>query len=426
MTTATATPTPQGERFMDRRYGLFLHWNPSSVVGQEISWSREFDRPEILNKPRAHEVSPRVCIPAALYDTLYRHFDGRDFDAPALVEKAKRWGHRYIYLTTKHHDGFCMFDTAATDYKSTAPECPAGRDFVRELADACHAGGMGFGVYYSQPDWHHPDYRTENHDRYIDYLHAQVEELCTKYGPIDTWWFDGLAGDSQVTGRPAPKPFERPADPARWRAEELITKMRRWQPDMAINERCALPCDFDTPEQRVGEYRPERPWESTITLGDQWAYSFNERVKHTDDVIGFLIDAACGGGNYVVNVGPDRYGNVPPEQERVLDGVGRWLERYGHTIYGTRAGPWPRWIWGGSTHREGKVWIHVRRWPERYATLELHLGGGTLRGEPRLVTPGSLDHRVEDGTLYLILPVRDHDGIDAIVEVDFDTMPRFD
>ncbi|WP_308918004.1 alpha-L-fucosidase [Jannaschia sp. LMIT008] len=419
------TATPQGERLMDLRYGLFLHWNPSSVVGHEISWSREGPKREIMNKPRDSDVSPRLGVPAALYDTLYRHFNASRFDAPALVAKARRWGHRYVYITTKHHDGFAMFDSARTDYKVTAPDCPAGRDLTRELADACHAAGMGFGVYHSQPDWHHPDYRTENHDRYVEYLHAMVEELCTGYGPIAAWWFDGLAGDSQVIGRPAPPPFERIADPARWDAEALIAKMRRWQPDMAINERCALPCDFDTPEQRVGDADTGRPWESTITLDDQWAYRFQRDVKSAETVIGHIVDAATGGGNFVVNVGPDRLGVIPAEQERVLDRVGLWLDRYGHTIYGTRAGPWPRWIWGGCTARDDTVWLHVRRWAELDDTLRLPLGGGVLRGEPRLLTPGRLRHAVEDGVLHLALPLEDHDGVDAIVEVAFDAMPRF-
>ena len=393
--------------------------------GTRISWSREGPKPEILNKARGANVSPRVCVPAPLYDSLYRHFDARDFDAPALVAKARKWGHRYIYLTTKHHDGFAMFDTTQSDYKVTAPECPAGRDPTRELADACRAEGMGFGVYHSQPDWHHPDYRTDRHDAYIAYLHAMVEELCTGYGPIDAWWFDGLAGDKQVTGRRAPAPFDRPADPARWGAEALIEKMRAWQPDMAINERCALPCDFDTPEQRVGEYRPDRPWESTITLDRQWAYRFDQDLKSAKEVIGYLIDAATGGGNFVVNVGPDRHGTIPPEQERVLDRVGAWLDMYGHTIYGTRAGPWPRWLWGGCTHAGKTVWAHVRHWPELDDTLELPLGGGTLAAPPELVTPGTLDHSVRDGVLRLTLPLRDHDGIDAIVKLEFDTMPAF-
>lgn len=418
------------DRFMDLRYGLFLHWNPSSVIGHEISWSREGPKREIMNKARDHEVSPRLCVPAALYDTLYRYFGAERFDARALARRAKAWGHRYVYLTTKHHDGFAMFDTGLSDYKITAPDCPAGRDLTAELADAVRAEGLGFCVYHSQPDWHHPDYRTERHGSYVEYLHGQVEELCTRYGPITAWWFDGLAGDSQVVGRPAPAPFERPPRPDLWDAERLIARMREWQPDMVINERCGLPCDFDTPEQRVGDDRTGRPWESTITLGDQWAYSFDERVKPAEEVIGYLVDAATGGGNFVVNLGPDRLGLIPAEQARVMDRVGAWLDLYGHTIYGTRPGPWPRWLWGGCTHRaEGggtRVWVHARRWPELDDTLRLPLGGGMPRGAPRLVTPGRLEHEVADGALLLRLPLEDHDGIDAIVQMDFDTPPSFD
>ena len=415
--------TPRIDRFMDWRYGLFLHWNPSSVAGHEISWSREGAKPEIYNKMRGMDVSPRVMLPAPLYDSLYRYFDASEFDAEDLVARAKGWGFRYIYLTTKHHDGFAMFDTDQSDYKVTAPECPAGRDLFRELSRACHAAGMGLGVYYSQPDWHHPDYRTENHDRYIAYLHAQVEELCTAYGPIDAWWFDALSGESQVMGTAAPAPYHKEPDPALWDAEELIRKMRGWQPDMVINDRCVIPCDYTTPEQRVGEPCGE-PWESTITLGDQWAYSFNEHVKPAEEVIENIVDCATGGGNFVLNIGPDRHGLVPPEQVRVLDRVGAWMEMYGHTIYGTRPGPWPRWTWGGSVQKDGTVYLHVKRWPELHDTLELHLGGVDVLSAD-LLTPGELTHRVEDGYLRLQLPLRHQNGLDNIVKLELSAVPEF-
>ncbi|MCV6823490.1 MULTISPECIES: alpha-L-fucosidase [Halocynthiibacter] len=416
--------TPQVDQFMDMRYGLFLHWNPSSVAGHEISWSREGDKPEIYLKTRGRDVSPRVMIPAELYDSLYKYFDARDFDAPALVAKAQDWGFKYIYLTTKHHDGFSNFDTAHNSYKVTAPECPAGRDLTKELADACHEAGMAFAVYYSQPDWHHPDYRTENHQNYIDYLHAQVEELCTKYGKIAAWWFDGLGGEGNVTGRAAPEPFYKPHDPTLWDAENLIKKMRKWQPDMVINDRCAMPCDFYTPEQRVGDYNPDEAWEATITLGDQWAYSFNEVVKTPETCINNIVDCATGGGNFVLNIGPDRHGIVPPEQERVLNTVGDWMKKYGHTIYGTRGGPYPRWTWGGSTHTGTTVYLHVKRWPEKGDLLELHLGGCNVKSV-EMVTPGTVNWSVEGEYLHLVLPLKYQDGLDNIVKLEFDKLPVF-
>jgi alpha-L-fucosidase len=416
--------TPQIDRFMDWRYGLFLHWNPSSVVGHEISWSREGDKPEIFNKMRGSDVSPKVMIPAPLYDSLYKYFDARDFDAVALVARARDWGFRYIYLTTKHHDGFSNFDTDQSDYKVTAPDCPAGRDLTRELADACHDAGMGFGVYYSQPDWHHPDYRTDRHDRYVSYLHAQVEELCTRYGRIDAWWFDGLAGEGHVMGVPTPAPYHRPPLPSRWDAENLIRKMRGWQPEMVINDRCAMPCDYYTPEQRVGSYQPDEPWESTITLGAQWAYSFDETVKSAETCIAHIVDCACGGGNFVLNIGPDRHGLVPPEQIRVLDRVGEWMARYGDTIYGTRAGPWPRWVWGGTTHRGTTVFVHAKKWVERKDTLELDLGGVDVVSVS-MITGGDLTWSVEDGKLLLVLPLKDQNGLDNIVRLELSALPKF-
>ena len=415
---------PQTERFMDWRYGLFLHWNPVSVIGQEMSWSREGPKPEILNKPRGRDVSPRVLVPAALYDTLYRHFGADGFDAPALVARAKAWGFRYVYLTTKHHDGFAMFDTKHSDYKVTAPDCPAGRDLTAELADACRAGGLGFGVYYSQPDWHHPDYRTARHGSYVTYLHAQVEELCTRYGEIDAWWFDGLAGETQIMGTEAPAPYRRAPDPAIWDAHALIEKMRGWQPRMVINDRCAIPCDYATPEQRVGAYRPDDPWEATITLGDQWAYAFAEAVKPAEEVIRHIVDCACGGGNFVLNVGPDRHGRIPPEQARVLDRVGDWLARYGHTVYATRGGPWPRWGWGGTVHDGNTVYVHVKHWPEYRDTLELGLGGAVVRSA-RMVTGGGLAWRCEDDRLFLTLPSEHQNGLDDIVALEMEGRPGF-
>ena len=416
--------TPRIDRFMDWRYGLFLHWNPSSVVGHEISWSREGRKPEIYNKMRGMDVSPRVMVPAELYDSLYRHFDARSFDAPALVAHAKAWGFKYVYLTTKHHDGFAMFDSRVSDYKVTAEDCPAGRDLTRELADACHAGGMGFGVYYSQPDWHHPDYRTERHADYVAYLHAQVEELCTGYGRIDCWWFDGLAGEGQVMGTEAPAPYHREPDPALWDAGALIEKMRGWQPEMVINDRCAIPCDYTTPEQRVGGFMPDDPWESTITLGDQWAYSFSEAVKPAEEVIEAIVDCACGGGNFVLNIGPDRHGLVPPEQARVMDRVGAWLSEYGDTIYGTRGGPWPRWTWGGATHRGTTVFLHVKRWPELDDTLELGLGGAEVLSA-ELLTPGEVSWTAADGYLRLTLPLEHQTGLDNIVRLELSELPVF-
>ena len=413
------------DRFMSWRYGLFIHWSPISVIGHEIGWSRENERPEILNKPGNHQVSARVLVPAGVYDSLYRHFNPTEFSADALVRRAIEWGVRYIYFTSKHHDGFCNFDSAHTDYKITSPECPYGRDIVKDLSDACHEHGMGFGIYYSQPDWRHPDYRTERHEDYVRYLHAQVEELCTRYGKVDVLWFDGLVGtEGHMTGVKTPDIYNPDGGRDWWNAEALLAKIRSWQPDILINDRCGMPGDFSTPEQRIGDYAPDQPWESCITIGDQWAYRFFDNYKSPAQCLQSLISAACGGGNFALNVGPDRLGLLDPQQIAVLDVIGEWLSRYGETIYATRGGPYPRWEWGGSTHRDNTVYLHVLRWPEHRHELRLPLGGASVK-TAEIMTGGRLDWDTSDDWLRLRLPLADQDRIDTIVRLELDRLPGF-
>ena len=172
----------------DARFGMFVHWGPVSLKGTEIGWSRGGER---------RGRSGTGSIPVEVYDNLYKEFNPTEFDAGEWVEIAKAAGMKYIVFTSKHHDGFSMFDSKATDYKITSPESPFGRDVVGELAKACHDGGLKIGFYYSPVDWYHPDYRTENHANYIKFMHNQVREICSNYGRIDIMWFDGLGGTSE-------------------------------------------------------------------------------------------------------------------------------------------------------------------------------------------------------------------------------------
>jgi len=229
---------------------------------------------------------------------------------------------KYLVFTTKHHDGFCMFDTKLTDYKIT--NSPFGRDVVKELADACHEANFRLGFYYSPPDWHHPDYRTANHPRYIEYLHGQLRELCSNYGRLDILWFDGLGGKATD-----------------WDAERLFKMIRTLQPHIIINNRCGLPGDFDTPEQRIGRFQTNRPWESCITIGRQWAWKPNDRLKSLKQCIDILVRCVGGDGNLLLNVGPMPTGEIEPRQVARLKEIGAWLARYGESIYGTRGGPFP-------------------------------------------------------------------------------------
>ena len=239
------------QRWRDLKFGLFVHWGPVSLMGTEIGWSRGGER-------RGRKGTGE--IPVEVYDNLYRSFYPAEFDAKEWVEIAKSAGMKYLVFTTKHHDGFCMFDSALTDYKIT--NSPFKRDIVAELAEACRAAGLKFGFYYSQPDWHHPDYRTANHARYIDYLHGHMRELCTNYGQVDIIFFDGLGGKAED-----------------WNSKPLFKMIRKLQPDIVINNRGGLQGDYDTPEQRVGEFNRDFPWETNMTICDQWAWKTRDRLK---------------------------------------------------------------------------------------------------------------------------------------------------
>jgi alpha-L-fucosidase len=315
----------------EARFGLFVHWGPVSLRGTEIGWSRGGER---------RGTGGTGEIPVEEYDSLYTEFDPTAFDADEWVAIAKAAGMRYLVLTTKHHDGFCMFDSALTDYKVT--NSPIGRDLTAELADACHRGGLRLGFYYSPPDWRHPDYRTADHQAYVDYLHGQIRELCTNYGRVDIIWFDGLGGTAED-----------------WDAVELFRMIRELQPGVLINNRAGLTGDFGTPEQVIGHYDPTNPWESCITIGQQWSYRPDDQIKSLEQCIETLVRCAGGDGNLLLNVGPMPTGAIEPSQVDRLMEVGEWLRSNGDTIYGTRGGPFRPGPWGAATCRGRQVFVHV-------------------------------------------------------------------
>jgi len=313
------------------RFGMFIHWGPVSLKGTEIGWSRGGER---------RGTGGTGEIPVDVYDNLYKQFNPTEFNAKEWVEIAKSAGMKYLVFTTRHHDGFSMFDTALSDYKIT--NSPFKRDVVAELAQACHEGGLKLGFYYSPPDWHHPDYRTANHAKFIEYLHGQVRELCTKYGKVDIFWFDGLGG--------------KPED---WDAPRLIKMIRELQPGIIINNRAGLPEDYDTPEQTIGTFQNTRPWETCMTLGEQWAWKPKDRVKSFDECVRILVRCAGGDGNLLLNVGPTPEGSIETRQMGRLAEVGAWMSRYGNTVYNTRGGPFLPTKWGVCTYRGSDVYIHI-------------------------------------------------------------------
>ncbi|MEW6744411.1 MAG: alpha-L-fucosidase [Planctomycetota bacterium] len=334
---ADETPAQREARLQwwrEARFGLFIHWGPVSLKGTEIGWSRGGER-------RGYG-SAGTEIPVEVYDKLYKEFNPTRFDAREWVAIAKAAGMKYMVFTSRHHDGFSMFDTQASDHKITNPQSPYRRDVVKQLADACQEAGLRFGLYYSQPDWHHPDAFTDRHDRYLEYLRAQVRELLTNYGPLDVLWFDGLGKSATDYG-----------------AEALNRMVRELAPSILINNRNGLPEDFDTPEQVIGKFQNTRPWESCITICEQWAWKPNDRLKSLAECLQTLVRCAGGDGNLLLNVGPMPDGRIEPRQVERLQEIGAWLERYGTSIYATRGGPFKPGKWGASTYRGNTIYLHL-------------------------------------------------------------------
>jgi alpha-L-fucosidase len=331
------------QQWREMKFGLFIHWGPVSLKGTEIGWSRGGER-------RGRKDKSTGSIPVEIYDNLYKQFNPVKFNADEWIQTAKDAGMKYLVFTSKHHDGFSMFDSKLTDYKIS--NSPFKRDVVKELADACHKAELKLGYYYSPPDWYHPDYRTENHPRYIKFLHGQLREICSNYGRIDIVWFDGLGGKAED-----------------WDSENLFRMIRRLQPHVIINNRAGLPADHDTPEQKIGRFQNDRPWETCMTICRQWAWKPNDQMKSLKQCIDTLVRVVGGDGNLLFNVGPMPDGLIELRQVTRLKEMGNWLDENGRSIYATRGGPFKPGDWGASTYKGNTIYIHVLNWDEDTLTL---------------------------------------------------------
>jgi alpha-L-fucosidase len=303
--------------FAEARFGMFIHWGLYSIpaVGE---WT-------MLNQ----HYSPDV------YRRLADRFKPKRFDAAAWVALAKEAGAQYVVLTTRHHDGFSLFDSKVSDFTST--RTAAGRDFVAEYTWACRAAGLKVGLYYSLCDWRFPTHR---HGRLVpavmrrmrEYVREQVRELCTNYGRIDLLWYDGPFGvdENGVTwGRKWPD----------WDGVRLHRMVRRLQPGIAINDRAMAPGDFATPEQEIKPPSDGRLWEACMTINDNWGFHKTDRNwKPAWQLVSNLVLCASNGGSYLLNVGPKADGTVPAPSVQRMREIGRWLRDHGEAIYGTRAG----------------------------------------------------------------------------------------
>jgi alpha-L-fucosidase len=364
-------------RFSEAKFGMFIHWGPYSLASVEASWP-------IM-------IPGKWGISETDYRALPQKFNPVEFDAPAWVRLAKAAGQRYMVFTSKHHDGFCMFDSQFTDYKIT--QTPYGKDIVAELAEAARAEGMPLGFYYSPPDMNHPAFRDTTKlsstnwqgepqrpewPLYLDYMELQVRELLTRYGEVFVVWFDGLGNQEKYAGT---------------RFHELIHSLR---PMALVNNRIGLTGDFVTPEQRlpngiprkgavVGNVDPNdkgvlteapkseefQPWETCMTINDTWAYNRNDlHYKSTTELIRALVDAASKGGNFLLNVGPTPQGTIQPEFQERLVAIGKWLEVNGEAIYGTTYGPLQVIPFGRMTAKGRTLYLHVFDMPKDKLELD--------------------------------------------------------
>ncbi|MEI8288215.1 MAG: alpha-L-fucosidase [Verrucomicrobiota bacterium] len=408
------TSAPRDARmawWREARYGMFIHWDMSSMAGTEISWSRKGSKPlDITGNPAGYVEDPA-------YDNLYKIFNPTNFDATAWVKLAKAAGMKYLVFTAKHHGGFCMFDTKLTDY--SIMHTPFKRDVVKELAEACRVEGLRFGIYYSQRDWHNPDYGIGDNSQYVAYMNSQVRELLSNYGTVDVLWWDSY-GRGNLTNF--------------WRIGETFDIVQQLQPFIVMNNRMAelgaynrqpVPYrgDFDTPEQRLGKYQDTRLWESCMTVVDAprggWSYRTDGKVKSFEEALRMLVSCATGDGNLLLDVGPDSTGVIPADQGACLAQVGKWLKQYGESIYGTRGGPFKPGEYGGTTRKGKTIYVHVLKWPESGALKLPPVSAKLLNA--RLLCGGKADVKQSATELGISVVASDRQKTVTVVALEFDS-----
>jgi alpha-L-fucosidase len=398
-------PKPYPERLQwwaEARFGMFIHWGPVSLTGKEISWSRANTNPKCPNKGE---------IPAEVYDHLYQQFNPTNFDANAWMGVAKSAGMKYFVLTAKHCDGFLLWHSQTSDYNIAAT--PFKRDICAELSTAARKQGVKVGWYFSPPDWRDPDFRTERNAAFVARMQDQLRELLTRYGKIDLLWFD----------YDCRQPL--------YDQENTYQLVRRIQPGIIIDNRLDLGAesnrliksrhaDYYTPEQELGIYDDQTPWEACMTLSSRNAWAWggaSDGVKSLDACLNMLISCAGGDGNILLNVGPMPNGEIPPDQVKRLNEIGAWLEQYGESIYGTRGGPFKPGEYGVSTRKGSTIYLHIKNWDE--ATLRFPaIPAKVLKS--RVLTGGKAVVRQTATGIEVSVLNSDRHPVDTIVALELD------
>ena len=355
--------------YTDARFGMFIHWGLYAIPARG-EWVRSVER-----------------IPKEAYMTYFEEFDPVDYDPKQWAKAAKEAGMKYMVLTAKHHDGFCLFDSQYTDFKSTNTKC--GRDLVREFLDAARGEGLKVGLYYSLLDWYHPDYphygdlhhpmrdnpayTNEGRDfnRYLTYLHNQVRELCTNYGKLDILWFDFSYENENAVMRGET-----------WKATQLVEMVRQLQPEIIIDNRLEVSGegfgslwegnptpyhgDFVSPEQIIppegiqDKQGRDLVWEACVTMNNNWGYCQNDHFfKPAPMLIKKLVECVSKGGNLLLNVGPDARGNIPPQSLEILRQIGAWMKDNSPSIYGCGKAGMAKPDTGRITRKGNKLYYHL-------------------------------------------------------------------
>jgi alpha-L-fucosidase len=345
------------------RFGMFIHWGLYAIPAGE--WDGETNH--------AEWILTTAQIPVKEYENFSKKFNPTQFNAEEWVKTAKNAGMKYIVITSKHHDGFCLFDSKFTEY-DVMDATPFKRDILKELSEECHKQGIKICFYHSIMDWHHPDYlprrdwesrSTEGaaFDRYVQYMKGQLKELVTNYGEIGVLWFDGE--------------WENTWD--KERGTELYQYVRSLQPSIIINNRVgkgregmsgtydpeSYVGDFGTPEQEIPDTGLGYDWETCMTMNDHWGYNKHDHNwKSEKELIQNLVDSVSKGGNFLLNVGPTSEGLFPEPCKQRLKSIGKWMEINGESIYGTTSSLFSDLDWGRSTTKSNKIFLHIFEWPE--------------------------------------------------------------
>lgn len=413
--------------FLHDRFGMFIHWG-------------------IYALPARHEwIRNRELISNEDYQKYFEHFDPDLYDPQKWVQMAKATGMKYLVVTTKHHDGFCLWDSALTDYK--APNTPAGRDLLRPLVEAVRAAGLKIGFYHSVIDWHHPNFPVDglhpmrenlafreaekNRDvaKYREYLHGQTRELLTQFGKIDVIWFD-FSYSERDWG------WSKGKGKVDWDSERLLAMVRELQPGILVTDRLEMGADFRTPEQYqpVGKMMIDgKPviWEACQTLNGSWGYHRdNLDWKSEIMLIRMLVDTVSKDGNLLLNVGPNARGEFEPRAVERLQDIGEWMRLHGRSIYGCGASDFTPPPDCRYTQNGNRLYLHLFAWPfghvhlqdmaDRVEYAQLLNDGSEIkmqRIDPHQAAQNTTMGGLNSGTLTLRLPVQKPDVAVPVIEL---------